>query len=107
MSELSITVKQWRYESGEPEKVRGYLLRLHPGGYREGPPKGWYCWVFTNNNKHFETWMTKYCPKAVVIHRYNSGDPMYTVYITSKKEAVRFQDTWICSNEKRIYASRS
>jgi len=35
------------------------------------------------------------CPTADITHRFNSGDPMYTVYISNDKEAVLFQLKWI------------
>jgi len=34
-------------------------------------------------------------PTADITHRFNSGDPMYTVRIPSDKEAILFQLAWV------------
>jgi len=38
--------------------------------------------------------MAKNCPTADCTHRFNSGDPMYTVYIRYDHEATLFQLRW-------------
>jgi hypothetical protein len=35
------------------------------------------------------------CPTADVIHRFNSGDPMFTVHITDDQEATLFILRWL------------
>ena len=58
-------------------------------------PRGWTCWVYPRDDQVFVEWMDRMCPTADVTHRFNSGDPMYTVYISNDKEAVLFQLKWI------------
>jgi hypothetical protein len=85
-------VHHWRFETGEPEQVGKSII--YPTGYREGAPRGWYCWVYPEDDRAFEEWMAKNCPTADCTHRFNSGDPMYTVYIKEDKEATIFQLKW-------------
>ena len=63
----------------------------HPGINLE---KGWYCWVYPKDGREFEEWMQTYCPTSDVVHRFNSGDPMYTVHIPDDKEATMFALKW-------------
>jgi len=58
-------------------------------------PRGWSCWVYPEDNQAFEEWMARTCPTAEVIHRFNSGDPMYTVSIVDDTEATVFRLMWI------------
>ena len=58
-------------------------------------PRGWTCWVYPTDNYKFEEWMKRMCPTADVTHRFNSGDPMYTVSITKDSEATAFQLMWM------------
>jgi len=81
-------VHNWRFETGEPEQVEKSII--YPDGVREGAPRGWYCWVYPENDAEYEEWMAENCPTADVIHRFNSGDPMYTTYITDQSEALLF-----------------
>jgi len=73
------TVRHWRFENG----VDPYESR-----------RGWYCWVYPENDHEFESWMESNCPTADVTHRFNSGDPMYTVYISDDNEATIFYLKW-------------
>ena len=57
-------------------------------------PRGWSCWVYPRDDREFEEWMTRMCPTADWTHRFNSGDPMYTVNITKDSEATAFQLMW-------------
>lgn len=93
--ELKVSVHHWRFESGEPEPVPEYMLKMHPRGFRETVPKGWYCWAYPSDDRVFEKWMDCTCPTAEYQHRFNSGDPMYTVQIHSDKEAMMFQLAWV------------
>lgn len=60
----------------------------------ETVPRGWYCWVYPDDDQEFEEWMKKNCPSAEFTHRFNSGDPMYTVFIREDAEATLFQLKW-------------
>ena len=85
-------VHHWRFEDGVARSIvegRGRARRL------DSPERGWYCWVYPESDKIFTDWMEKHCPSAECIHRFNSGDPMYTVYIKEDKEATLFTMKWI------------
>ncbi len=58
------------------------------------PPRGWYCWAYPPDNKEFESWMEVNCPTSDYTYRFNSGCPMYTVYIKDDYEATLFQLRW-------------
>ena len=73
------TIRHWRFEDG----VGPYSAQ-----------RGWYCWVYPENDHEFESWMESNCPTADVTHRFNSGDPMYSVYISDDTEATLFYLKW-------------
>ena len=77
-------VHHWRFEDGVTIPNPGSPFPLDP------PPRGWYCWTYPNDNQEFLEWMNQNCPTADVTHRFNSGNPMFTVYITSDAEATLF-----------------
>jgi hypothetical protein len=77
------TVHHWEFHNG--------IDPVNPGS--EWPtvlPRGWTCWVYPNNNREFEQWMKEHCPTTECHHRFNSGDPMWTVRITDEGEATLF-----------------
>ena len=87
------TVHHWRFESGEDEWVGESIV--YRSGWRTGAPRGWYCWVYPQDDHQFTDWMIINCPTADVIHRFNSGDPMFTVHITDDQEATLFILRWL------------
>jgi hypothetical protein len=89
---MKVAVHHWRFESGGPEYVGESVI--YPTGYREGLERGHYCWVYTNDNQGFEQWMDVHCPTAEYTHRFNSGDPMYTVIIKDEGECMLFKLRW-------------
>lgn len=95
---LKISVQHWRFESGEPEAVDMQYqlnLRLYPSGFKDTPPRGWYCWCYPNSTEQFKDWMEANCPTADITHRFNSGDPMWQTYINDEKEAAVFMLRWL------------
>lgn len=82
-------VNHWRFEDGKTCPNPGSMFPADP------PPRGWYCWVYPADDQEFVEWMTKMCPTADCTHRFNSGDPMYTVNISDDKEATLFQLRWL------------
>lgn len=81
------TVHHWTFHDG--------IDPINPGSqWPMVPPRSWTCWVYPENDREFEQWMETNCPTAECIHRFNSGDPMYTVRITNDKEAMVFQLRW-------------
>ena len=86
-------VHHWRFETGEPREVA--VSVVYPDGMMESLPRGWYCWVYTEDDSAFTDWMIINCPTADVTHRFNSGDPMTTVFITCDQEATLFILRWL------------
>ena len=88
---IKTLVHHWRFEDGK-QRTESFGA----GVYRtlDAPPRGWYCWVYPADDSDFEVWMGKHCPNADVTFRFNSGDPMYTVYIKEDAEATLFQLRW-------------
>ncbi len=81
-------VHHWRFENG--------VDPVNPGSqWPSIPLRGWYCWVYPEDNQEFESWMARMCPTTDITHRFNSGDPMYTVYISNDTEATLFQLKWV------------
>lgn len=81
-------IHNWRFEDGETVPNPGSPYALDP------PPRGWYCCMYPNNDAEFRSWMEQCCPTADIIHRFNSGDPMWTVYIKDDREAMLFKLKW-------------
>lgn len=92
---MQVRVHHWQFETGEPEPVAEYLHKIYPSGYRKGAPRGWHCWAYPSDDRQFEQWMKTNCPTSTYTHRFNSGDPMYTVYITNNEEATSFKLQWM------------
>ena len=86
---MKASIHHWRFETGDREDSVGNLWKHDP------VPRGWYCWVYPKDGCDFDDWMTKNCPSADVTFRFNSGDPMYTVYIKDDEEATLFGLKWM------------
>lgn len=86
---MKTIVNHWRFEDGKTCPNPGNQWPMDP------PPRGWYGWVYPEDDRKFEKWMTVNCPTADVTHRFNSGDPMYTVYINNDIEATVFSLMWL------------
>jgi hypothetical protein len=86
---MKLSVQNWRFEDGETCPNPGGPFPMEP------PPRGWYCWVYPENDREFEEWMSKNCPSSDTTHRFNSGNPMYTVYIKDNTEAMLFNLKWM------------
>lgn len=89
MRERKTSVHHWRFEDGKTCPNPGNPFPLDP------PPRGWYCWVYPEDYDSFYDWMSKNCPTTECTNRFNSGDPMVTVYIKQDREATLFQLKWI------------
>jgi hypothetical protein len=82
-------VQHWRFEDGKTCSNPDSRWPADP------LPRGWYCWVYAADSMEFKEWMIRMCPTADCTHRFNSGDPMTTVYISDDKEAMLFQLRWM------------
>ena len=85
---MKTVVNHWRFENG--------IDPINPGSlWPSIVPRGWYCWVYAANDEEFRDWMSKMCPGADLTYRFNSGDPMHTVFISSDSEATLFKLRWL------------
>jgi hypothetical protein len=89
--EQTITVHHWRYDDGWHD-IPTILLKDKTRPVREFREElvGWHCWVYCYDHHEFLSWMAEHCPSADCTPRFNSGNPMITVNITSKDEAAFF-----------------
>jgi hypothetical protein len=81
-------IQHWRFEDGMIRSVnygRGSSIMQEP------IPRGYYCWMFTDDQGEFMEWMEQNCPSAECTPRFNSGNPMVQVYIKEDKDATLFQ----------------
>ena len=83
------SVHHWKFHDG--------VTPINPGNQfgETVLPRGWTCWVYPDDDNEFVEWMNRMCPTADVTHRFNSGDPMYTVTISKDSEATAFQLRWM------------
>jgi hypothetical protein len=83
------SVHHWKFHDG--------VTSINPGNQfgETVLPRGWTCWVYPDDDNEFVEWMNRMCPTADVTHRFNSGDPMYTVTISKDSEATAFQLRWM------------
>lgn len=94
---MKVSVHHWRFADGVPVKIE-VLSRvdriMHPTGFRT-EPRGWSGWAYVNDDREFEQWMKVNCPTADCTHRFNSGNPMYTIFISNDAEATVFTLKWL------------
>lgn len=95
---MSVKVKHWRYEDGWRNIPS--VLRRSGGPDKEYDKnfKGWFCWVYTDDNSHddFVNWMKRNMKgKYDCTFRFNSGDPVHTVWIKEDEDATLFKLTWM------------
>ena len=77
------TVRHWQFNNG--------VDPVNPGSpFSMVLPRCWTCWVYPDDDLLFEQWMITHCPTADFTHRFNGGNPMWTVTITDDGEASLF-----------------
>ena len=94
---MKVIINYWRHEDGWiiiPE-----VLRKSPGAqekeFREDIV-GWHCWAYPEDGNAFEKWLkTNMKGKYDCTFRFNSGDPMFTVWIKEDEDATLFKLTWV------------
>ncbi len=86
---MKVSIHHWRFEDGSTVPNPGSRWETDP------PPRGWYCWVYPSDDHEFEIWMARHCPTADYTHRFNNGNPMWTVYIKDDNEATLFSLKWM------------
>jgi hypothetical protein len=95
------SVHHWRYDDGWHDIPAILVKSGEPS--REFNPAivGWHCWVYPYSDDgmskdfgEFEQWLIDNCPSAEYTRRFNSGDPMVTVFIPNAEDAAIFKLTW-------------
>lgn len=89
-------VHHWHYEDGW--RYIYPSVNIEDGETREfyEEMRGWHCWVYPHNDRDFEEWMDANIKgKYDYTHRFNSGDPMYTVNISNNEDALLFKLKWM------------
>jgi hypothetical protein len=83
---MKTVVRNWRYHNQDNPSCEGlYIWDI---------PTGWYCQVYTDQDSDFVKWMDT-CQSAECTWRFNSGNPMYTVYISDEQDANAFKLKWL------------
>jgi hypothetical protein len=92
---MKTRIHNWRFHDG--------ITPINPGHplIELVPPRGWYCWAYPDDGQEFGRWMGLNCPGADVTWRFNSGDPMFTVFIQSDSEAQSFKTQWIQDEKEK------
>ncbi len=98
-------IANWRYDDGWQEIP--YIMRpMHAGKERVfyEEHKGWHCWVYPGEEvrknalagrDYFIEWMKENMKGHYEADwRFNSGDPMYTVFIKEEEDATLFKLRW-------------
>lgn len=92
---MKVSVHHWSYNDG--------VSPINPGNpFGEiVPPRGWSCWAYPYGDDatykefdKFEQWLRDNCPSAEYTRRFNSGDPMVSIYIKEPDDAMLFMLTW-------------
>jgi hypothetical protein len=86
---MEVSIQHWRFEAGDTFPNPGSQWQMDP------LPRGWYCWVYTDDHNGYIEWMKQNCPSSDCTSRFNSGNPMITTYIKEDKEATLFQLKWL------------
>lgn len=94
---MKVVVRHWKYSDGWHDIPE--VLRKSYGGldkeFRE-EMVGWHCWVYSDDENAFGIWMDKNMKgKFDCSFRFNSGDPMHTVWIRDDEDATLFKLTWM------------
>lgn len=57
---------------------------------------GYYCWMYPEDNNEFSNWMkTNMIGPWEADWRFNSGSPMFTVYMANDDDAMLFKLRWM------------
>lgn len=87
-----ISVHHWSYSDGWSDTLCLFLKDKNtPTREFNVEIIGWNCWVYCKDHTQFINWMAEHCPLADCTARFNSGNPMVTVFINDKDEAAYFK----------------
>ena len=96
MNQGKVTVHHWHHDDGR--RVVPIILRKPGQNIEEFHEDlvGWHCWAYADDRIEFENWMQRNMKGDYeAIHRFNSGDPMFTVFIQDEEDAALFKLTWL------------
>lgn len=89
-----VSVYYWEYHNGVDLPPNAALLKSLDIDC-EPNPKGYTCHVFTDEPESFENWMKRNIIGSYdCTWRFNSGNPMYTVFIKDDEDAMLFKLKW-------------
>lgn len=90
-------IEHWSYHDGW--KDIPHILRTIDDGAEIEFHKdlvGWHCWVYAADNDEFSKWMQdNMIGEYECDFRFNSGDPMHTVFIREDQDATLFKIKWM------------
>lgn len=92
-------VNHWRYDNGFSEIP--FVLRDKNGVMTNDRMfnediVGWHCWIYPSNGLDIDKWMEENMIGAYdCSFRFNSGNPMHTIFIASNEDATLFKLTWM------------
>ncbi len=91
-------VNHWRYEDGWRDVPHVFRKKDPSLPEREFSEEivGWHCWVYAADDLEFHTWMEENMKYEYdCTFRFNSGDPMHTVFIKDDEDATMFKLKWL------------
>jgi hypothetical protein len=86
-------ISYWQYQDGWHYRIE--LLRKDKARAWEYSPEhvGWFCWAYPADDDEFREFIAT-LPSASAEHRFNGGDPMFTVFIRDKNCAQKFANKY-------------
>lgn len=92
-------VNHWRYDNGMrelPEILKPKNSAVTLTSYFSEEYKGWHCWFYTTEDLNIEEWMEENMSGEYECDfRFNSGNPMHTIFIKSDEDASLFKLKWL------------
>jgi hypothetical protein len=95
---MKVDVYHWRYDDGWAidEFADTIQYSAVAKGYFDEQIRGWHCRVYTDDDREFKKWMLQNMKgKYDATSRFNSGNPMITVWIESNEDATMFKMVWM------------
>ena len=87
-------ISYWKYSDGWDEEYNP-ITKSHTRMFSLSRV-GWSCWAYPNDHYEFEQWMKENMSGPYsCVRRFNSGDPMNTVWIATNQDATLFKLTWM------------
>jgi len=78
-----------------PEILRNKNSTATNDRYYDEDLKGWHCWAYPDKDTDLQKWMEENMVGSFSCDfKFNSGDPMYLVFIKEDQDATLFKLTW-------------